>query len=443
MTRNEILTLIAEWQNVILRVGGIEREYEPAVLETIGTKPIKIITGFRRSGKSFLIQRIAQKLVRQGRLPISNILYLNFEDFRLADMNTPANVDELYRLFRTSMAESSPKLLIFDEIQKVAHWDQLIRTIYEKDQDCEIILTGSNSELLAAEIGSNLAGRFLSFSILPFDFQEYVLYAGMSITSQSEFYRQQEDLRQHFNRYLKFGGLPEICAIQSEHACFSYLEGILSKVILDDIIARFQLKHPVVIEKMLRYLLVGIGNQVSFVRIASYLKQAGIRIKQETLIKYVQHIRTAFALYEVPKFDWKLGKVFATSRKYYAVDTGLVNLYPGTTSNYSKQLENVVFLKLLRRQQPIYFGASNGGKEIDFIVQTRQGRVEKYQVTHTLHDVNASREYAPFTLLKNYLAQGVNMILTLDDDEDETPHGETLIVKRNLLKWLLGLECEN
>lgn len=222
------------------------------------------------------------------------------------------------------------------------------------------------------------------------------------MANQSEFYRQHEQIRHYFNRYLKYGGLPEICAIQSEHACFSYLEGILSKVMLDDIIARFKIKHPLVVEKMLWYLLAGIGNQVSFARIASYLKQAGITIKQETLIKYVQHIRAAFALYEVSKFDWKLGKVFATSRKYYAVDTGLVNLYPGTTSNYGKQLENIVFLKLQRQQQPIYFGAANGGKEIDFIVQTRQGGFDKYQVTQTLHDANANREYAPFGLTNGY-----------------------------------------
>lgn len=111
------------------------------------------------------------------------------------------------------------------------------------------------------------------------------------------------------------------------------------------------------------------------------------------MINYVQYMLTTFALYEVNKFDWKPGKIFSASRKYYAVDTGLINSYPGATHNYSKQLENLVFSKLKRlKRQSIYFGSAASNKEIDFIVQHRDGSLEKDQVTQTLHDDNYERK---------------------------------------------------
>ena len=439
MEKSEIMQLVAGWQNRILRIEGIEREYENILQGTIDSKPIKIITGFRRSGKSFLVQRVARSLVEDKAFPVSNILYLNFEDFRLAGANTPEKVYEIYRTFRTEIAEQSKKLLIFDEIQNVDEWDRLIRTLYETDHDVEILLTGSNSELLSSEIGSNLAGRFIELSILPFDFKEYLQYKGIKIRDIAEYYRDHELIQNHFYRYLKFGGLPEVLTIQSDTACFSYIEGIISKVILDDIIKRFNIKHSMVLERIFFYLLSAAGNIVSFQRISNYLKQMGISIKQETIIKYVQYMLKSFAIYEINKFDWKLGKLFATTRKYYAVDTGLINLYPPSVSNFSKQLENIVFLKLKRDQKTLYFGALSSGKEIDFIAQTKDGSLEKYQVTQTLHDDNYEREMSSFLMKDTNLEAGRNTLLTLDGDEQEIEYKNVKVSKRNIPAWLLGL----
>ena len=439
MEKDDIIRLIAEWQNRILRIQGIYREYLDALHATIGSKPIKIITGFRRSGKSFLVQLAARKLIENNTFSVSNILYLNFEDFRLAGINTPEKLDTFYRVFRSEIADGKKKLLIFDEIQNVNNWDRFIRTIYETDHDVEIILTGSNSRLLSSEIGSNLAGRFIELSILPFDFTEYLRYMDTKISDVADYFRNQEKIHYHFSQYVKFGGLPEILSINSETARFSYIEGIISKVILDDIIKRFNIKHTTVVEKTLFYLFSAIGNIISFTKISNYLKRLDISIKNETLIKYVQYMLTTFAIYETNKFDWKLGKLFGTTRKYYAVDTGVVNLYPGMVSNYSKQLENIVFLKLKRNRKQIYFGALPSGKEIDFITQTANGEFEKYQVTQTLHKDNYDRELSSFILQNTYLKDGKNILLTLDENEDEIDYQDAKVLKKNLIRWLLGL----
>ena len=439
MEKDDVIRLIAEWQNRILRIQGIYREYLDALHATIGSKPIKIITGFRRSGKSFLVQLAARKLIENNTFSVSNILYLNFEDFRLAGINTPEKVDAFYKVFRSEIADGKKKLLIFDEIQNVNNWDRFIRTIYETDHDVEIILTGSNSRLLSSEIGSNLAGRFIELSIQPFDFTEYLRYMGVKISNAADYFRNQEKIHYHFSQYAKFGGLPEILSINSETARFSYIEGIISKVILDDIIKRFNIKHTSVVEKTLFYLFSAIGNIISFTKISNYLKRLDISIKNETLIKYIQYMLTTFAIYETNKFDWKLGKLFGTTRKYYAVDTGVVNLYPGMVSNYSKQLENIVFLKLKRNRKQINFGALPSGKEIDFITQTANGEFEKYQVTQTLHKDNYDRELSSFILQNTYLEDGKNILLTLDENEEEIDYQDAKVLKKNLIRWLLGL----
>ena len=439
MEKDEIISLIAEWQNRILRIEGISRDYFNTLQEIIGSKPIKIITGFRRSGKSFLVQLVAGKLIKNNTFSASNILYLNFEDFRLTGINTPEKLNTVYRIFRSEIADNRKKLLIFDEIQNVNKWDRFIRTVYETDHDVEIILAGSNSRLLSSEIGSNLAGRFVELSILPFDFKEYLRNFDIEVAGKAEYFRDQERIHNHFSRYIKFGGLPEVLSIGGETACFSYLEGIISKVILDDIIKRFNIKHTTVVEKILFYLFSATGNIVSFSKISNYLKQLGIKTKKETIIKYVQYMLTTFALYETNKFDWKLGRLFGTTRKYYTVDTGLVNLYSSLVNNYSKQLENVVFLKLKRSREQIYFGALSSGKEIDFITKTADGRFEKYQVTQALNMNNYDRELSSFLLHDTYLEDGRNILLSLDDIEEEIDYKNTKVFKKNLIRWLLEL----
>lgn len=430
--------IIAEWQNQILRTEGIPRSYEQELLDAVGSKPIKIITGFRRAGKSFLVQRLARQLIAKKCYSPEDILYLNFEDFRLALINNPENLNALYRAFRTQLAGYGNKLLIFDEIQKVHNWDRFIRTIYEKDNDIEIILTGSNSELLSAEIGSNLAGRFIEFSILPFNLREILLYNGFSVKTKADYYRHKDVIENTFSSYVKFGGLPEILTINQAQARYSYLDGILNKVILDDIIERFKIRHPALIEKIIYYLLSAVGNNISFTKVSHYLKQLGFNLKPETIITYTRHILKTFAIYEINKFDWKIGKIFSASRKYYSVDTGIAHINPATVSNFSKQLENVAFLKLKRQNKTIHFGALSSGKELDFIVQDREGNFSKFQITRTIHDDNYKREVSSFILADNYL-KGDNLLLTLDDEEKDIELKGITISQKNLMKWLLDL----
>jgi len=437
MDKNTLNTVITEWQAIILKNEGITRVYQEPLLKTIGSKPIKIITGFRRSGKSFLVQQIAKQLHTDGIYLIDDILYLNFEDFRIQEIDDVKKLNMVYKHFRSTISKNAKKLLIFDEIHHVQDWDKFIRTLYEKDFDIEMIITGSNSELLSSELGTNLAGRFIEFPIYPFNFKEFLDYKGLRVEDTTAFYRNNETITKYFDEYRKFGGLPEVLTISQEQAKYSYIQGIISKVILDDIVKRFNVRRVDVIEKMLHYLLTNVGNMIAYSKVGNHLSEK--EIKDETILNYIQYFIKSFSFYETMKFDWKLGKVFSASKKYYCVDTGLINAYKHTLDNYSKQLENIVFLHLKSRYSPIYYGRDHVGKEIDFIVKDTTDIFCNIQVTAQLTDQNFERELSPFALTDPYLKKGRNLLLTLNNSEDVVHYEKTTIEVKNLIEWLLDL----
>ena len=223
MNEEELSIIIYDWQSFLFsNEEGIEREAEEIILESIGSIPMKIITGFRRSGTSFIVQRIARKLLTAKRFVRENFLYLNFEDFRLAQVLDAKDLSRVYEFFLTRIAKKGKKLIILDEIQNVNGWDKWIRTIYEKEKDIEIILTGSNSQLLSQELGTNLAGRHIEFFIFPLSFREFLLYRQITGKQEKVFLKNRQEIRTLFFEFLKFGGLPEVIDIRNEESKLSY-----------------------------------------------------------------------------------------------------------------------------------------------------------------------------------------------------------------------------
>ena len=434
MKTETVRQLIFEWQDRVMTRQGVERHLEPRILESLGSRPMKIVTGFRRCGKSFLTQRIARQMVTSGTVPRENVLYLNLEDYRLLECVTPENLEQVFTLFgQTTVA--GRRLVIFDEIQTVRHWDRFIRTLYEREEELDIIITGSNSELLSAELGSNLAGRFMEFFLLPFSFREYLSYRNEAVGSGRDLARRMPALNRHFTEYLAYGGLPEVFDIPSGEAKLSYLSGVLTKVVLDDVVKRFRVEHVGVLEKLLTYLLATVGNVTSYAALAKKSAALGVPLKNSTVIDYVSYLLKALALHEVGRFSWKQSRHFAVTRKYYGVDTGLLSIVRPVDENRSFRLENVVCLELLRRGAEVCYGSSDTGREIDFLARGGD-RWRQYQVADTLTDENRKRELGAFVQAAPHLGDD-RTLLTLDGDEGVVVHGGIEVQRRNLVKWLV------
>ncbi len=439
MDKSILFPIILEWQRIVAQTEGIFRSYQSELFELIGSKPIKIVTGFRRSGKSFLVQKTISQLIAEKKIARRNVLYLNFEDYQLAPINNALMLDEVFQLFMNEIADEGKRLIVLDEIQLVKDWDKFVRTIYEKYRNIEIILTGSNSELLSSELGSNLAGRFVEIEILPFDFKEFTLIRGLNIKSENDYFENINKISALFGEYLSFGGLPELVSITTEKAKQSYLEGVISKVVLDDVVNRFSVRQPSVIDQIIKYLFIGTGNITSYAKISTHLKTAGYEVKSDTVANYVDFIVKTFAMYPLEKLEYKQSRVFSTIKKFYSVDTGFSALYGGYPHIYSRLLENVVLLKLKREAKQINFGQNESGKEIDFVVTERDRSVINYQVAVTLNESNKDRELSSFVSIDRYISNGRHLFLSTDTEEKTIEYSGIKIERRNIVRWLLGV----
>ncbi len=435
MKPEAIRQLIFEWQERVMTRQGVERQLEPYILDCFGSRPIKIITGFRRSGKSFLTQQVARKLITRGAVPRENLLYLNFEDYRLQECVTPGDLDQIFTLFMQTTVPGH-RLVIFDEIQNVPDWDRFVRTLYEREDDLELLLTGSNSELLSTELGSNLAGRFIEFFLFPFSFKEFLLYRNELPKNIREFERRLPAMTRLLNEYLVYGGLPEVFDIPRGEAKVSYLSGVLTKVILDDVVKRFRVEHVGLLEKLLSYLLATVGNVTSYAALVKRSANLGIPVKNSTVVDYVSYLQKSFALFETNKFSWKQSRHFSSTKKYYAVDTGLASIVRPAEENHAFRLENLVFLELKRRGLEVCYGSSDSGRELDFLARTADGW-EQYQVTDTLTDQNRRRELGSFALAAPHLGNS-QTVLTLDDADDVITHEGLQISRKGIIRWLVA-----
>lgn len=442
LDQDKYIKHIALTRDLALSEPIMPREESPLIINSFDSKLIKIISGFRRSGKSSITKFTIQESLRNKFIKVENILYLNFEDYELMEINDVDKLAELYEIFINFMSSTGTKLLVFDEVQKVKNWDKFIRTLYERNAcNNQIILTGSNSEMLSSELGSNLAGRFIEFKLQPFSFKEFLCFKSFELPERicgKTFANLYPKLEPLFYEYLKEGGLPEIYSIHNPGTKLSYAQNIISKVILDDIVDRFRIRNNIAIGKIFQFISQNPGKSLSYSKISKYFKQLNIEIHEETVIEYIEYLKQSFAIYQIDKFDYSNKKIFQGNKKFYLVDIGLAHLYKGITKNFSMLLENLVFLKLRRNPEIKNIFYISNGFEIDFVTEDWQGALALYQVTQELNANNLERELKGFVQIDQFLKQARQTILTLNGLSKVLTHQGQAIQQVNLLEFLLN-----
>ena len=435
-----IAEIIVSFQQKLLQTEGITRNFFQELLSNSLSKPIKVITGFRRSGKSTLVTLLGKKLVEENKYLLSNVLYLNFENIKLNDYSSLSGLQDIYKSFITIVAKQGSKLLILDEIQLVPDWEKFVRSIYESEKDINIIITGSNSDLLSGELSSKLAGRTIEYMLMPFNFKEYLLFQNIEITTKKDLWEARDKIEIEFNKYLVEGGLPETLLIPTFTAKKSYLDGIMKKVILDDIVKRFQVRNIDLLEELLKYTFSTIGNLFSPTRVAERIKAIkSIPLNPNLIIEFMGYFQKTFSVFELNKLDWKQSKVFDSKRKYYGIDTGLIEILSSERGTMtSKRLENIVFLHLRSEEKPLYFASDDLGKEIDFVIEREKSIFDKYQVTETLTHDNIERELGNLLLAGTYLQKGKKYIVCQGPTKQLEYKGQK-IEQVNIVEFLLDL----
>ena len=395
--------------------------------ETLETPSIKVLSGIRRCGKSTLLRLFEKKLRKKG-TPSENIVNIQLDSFDVPLEPDAAWLDELL-VDRSRQANSAhPLYVLLDEVQEVEGWERPIRRLYESGW-ARIYLTGSNAFLLSSDLATYLSGRYIEIPVFPLSFKEYCDFADCR---KGHVDKNPAGL---FDAYLRFGGMPGLFASTdfTEEAVTRELGAIRDTVLLNDVAKRFGIRDIALLEKLLRYVYSTSGNLFSANRVAGALTSMGRKTNPETVDNYLDVLKRAFALYDCTQMGLKGKAVLQPQRKYYAPDTGLRNLESGfRMQDIGFQLENIVFMELIRRGYEVNVGTLSHG-EVDFVAQKRSDRAY-FQICETLLDEDTrKREVSPLEAVGDSYAK---VILTRDASAVGTTESGIRIM--SLVDWLLS-----
>lgn len=411
MTYSELVTIIAESAK-LNQQQTVVRSYESKLEQLLSVpKPLKAITGIRRSGKSFLLKKMYRRLIDKLAIPQSNILFVNFENDRLVKNRNLIGIRNMYEMFISHANNQKPIYLFLDEIQNVYQWEIFVRTIYDSTNH-NIFVTGSNSHLLSSEFSTSLGGRILEFHIFPFSFKEFLQWNNIPVPNNIfQLSENKSTIQSFLNQYLRFGGLVETFNLTDDQK-ISYLETLNEKIIINDILKRFNLKHPDVLKSVGQFLQINVGNITSVRNITQWIRNLGEekRLDPKTVQTYIEYLEKTYLIKKIKKFSFKTKEVFSTQNKYYFVD----NLF-SQKSDVEDQIENVVFQHLARENiQDIYYGRDERGSEIDFIIDNQH---QAFQVCYQLTDTNLMRETKSLDLFYKYTQESISLHLVYMYDQ--------------------------
>ena len=319
---------------------------------------IKVLTGIRRSGKSVMLKLIMEEL-KQNKIDEKQFININFENLINRELTT---ADKLHEYILKKASEIKKKYYIFlDEIQEVKDWEKCINSLrVNEEYDFDIYITGSNAKLLSGELSTYLAGRYVEFVIYPFSFKEF-LETLKSI-------QQDVSTREAFQKYVKFGGMPFLYNLAfEEEASLQYLKDIYSSIILKDITQRNKIRDTDLLERVISYLIMNVGNNFSATSISKFFKSENRKVSVETILNYIKAAEESFLIYRVSRDDLIGKKVLNVNEKYYIADHGMREAILGSNQRDINQIfENIIYLELLRKGYNVRVGKLDN-LEVDFV----------------------------------------------------------------------------
>lgn len=381
---------------------------------------IKVLTGIRRSGKSVMLKLLMNEILSQE-VSKEQIIYLNFEDLKNRSL---CSFDILHNYILKNSEKNKKTYLFLDEIQEVTSWEKCINSLrVQEDYQFDIYITGSNAKLLSGELATYLAGRYVEFIIYPFSFKEF-LEAISQIKPLSK--------AQAFNEYIKFGGMPFLHNLNFQlEPSLQYLKDVYSSIILKDITQRNNIRDIDLLEKIITYVIMNIGNTFSATSISKFFKSENRKTSPETILNYIKVCEEAFLIYKVQRNDLIGKKILSVNEKYYIADHGIREaIFENNQRDINQILENIIYIEMLRRGYEVKIGKIND-LEVDFIC-TKYDEKIYIQVTYLLASPETiEREFSVLELIKdNFPKYVVSM-----DQFDMSRNG---IKHYNIIDFLLG-----
>lgn len=379
---------------------------------------VKVLTGIRRCGKSTIMRQIIDE-IRELNVKAENIIYINFEDYKYRKISNP---DALYEYVEEKIINENKYYLFFDEIQNVNEFELVINS-FRATHDVSIFITGSNSKLLSGELATHLSGRTLSFRIMPFNFKEFCHFKKeMNVEKSSE------DL---LKEYMIWGGFPLVCKEEDESSKEIILSNIYDSVVLKDILMRNKVSSPVMLEKVLEYIVANSSTTISGNGISAFLTDENQEVSAPTVYDYLRYVSEACICDKVQRYDIRGRKALSYQEKTYVCDLGFFHLKKNRVKEeYNYIMETLCYNELISRGYKVYIGKTYKG-EVDFIGIKGDEKIY-VQVAYLLSDEKViEREFGAFgCIADNYPKYVISM--------DKMPLSRDGIIHLNLLDFLLN-----
>ena len=394
------------------------RKHIQDVAPYLETNVIKLITGPRRAGKSvYALQILSGK----------NYAYLNFDDTQLLGA---FNEDAVMQ----ALAEVYPgyEYLLLDEVQNLDSWDAWVSKLYRRGVN--LVITGSNANLLSSEMSTLLTGRYVEIQILPFSLEETLKYREAPVNA--ELPDEKAKLFIEMDDYLKKGGYPEI--VKNREIEQAYLTALFDSIILKDVAQRHKIRKITELYDLADYLISNYSNPLSYNEIAEELSLGSVTAVK----KFCGYLAEPYLFFYLPRFNNKLKEMKKAPRKVYVVDNGLIYTRSfELSSNNGRQLENMVFIELLRRgydlKKSLFYYRTSNDKEVDFVIRDGRKVTSLIQVSYDISKTKTrERELDALVKASEELKCDNLMLITWNHDGSVEYKGKSIRII-SMDKWFI------
>ena len=326
---------------------------------------VKIVTGIRRCGKSFLLFKLFRQYLLDVGVDSDHIIQIALDDIENANLREPLS---LYKCIKAKMTDEELYYILLDEVQLVPRFEEVLNSLLRID-NADVYVTGSNSKFLSSDIITEFRGRGDEIHLYPLSLSEYCEGTGLSPAEA-------------WKDYYTYGGLPHTLSLGTEQKKIDYLNNLFESVYLIDILERQRIKNKAEFEELVKIIASGIGTPTNPTKLENTFKSVKkVNIDSVTISRYLGYMQDAFLIEKAERYDVKGKKYIGSLAKYYFTDIGLRNAILGLRQQEETHImENIIYNELRRRGCKVDVGmveqrfVDNDGKwqrkqlEVDFVV---------------------------------------------------------------------------
>lgn len=391
----------------------IRRKYFDDIIRTIGTEDIKVITGVRRSGKSFLLDDFKKYVienVKDASIISFDLSSLKYEELR--------EYHALNDYVEKHYVNNKRNFLFIDEVQMCKGFELALNSLHAS-RKYDIYITGSNAFLAGSDLATLFVGRTYTIEVYPFSFAEFMRYFNY------------QDGYEAFDKYVREGGMSGSYEYQTLEDKYGYLRETYDTLIVRDIEEKHGVKNVAVMDRLSDFLMDNASKPTSTRNITNTLISSKIEASNKTIAEYVKYLCEAYAFYKVRRYDIKGKRYLTSTDKYYLSDHAFRYAKLGTkVANFGDTYENIVAIELMRRGYEVYVGAMRNS-EIDFVA-IKDGEKLYIQVSYLIIERETmEREVAPLINIPG----GYQKLLIAGTRQSEMQYEGIRIV--DIADWLL------